>query len=45
MQRFVPVVSSTGKALMPTTNQKANRLIEKGRAVRRFDRGLFYIKP
>lgn len=44
MQKFVPVVSSTGKPLMPTTNRKADRLIERGRAVRRFDRGLFYIK-
>lgn len=44
MQKFVPVVSSNGKPLMPTTNRKADKLIEKGRAVRRFDRGLFYIK-
>lgn len=44
MQKFVPVVSSTGKPLMPTTNKKADKLIEKGRAVRRFDRGLFYIQ-
>lgn len=29
---------------MPTTNKKANKLIAKGRALRRFDRGLFYIK-
>lgn len=29
---------------MPTTNKKANKLIAKGKAVRRFDRGLFYIK-
>lgn len=43
-QKFVPVVSSTGKRLMPTTNKKANKLIVSGRAVRRFDRGLFYIK-
>jgi hypothetical protein len=28
---------------MPTTSKKADRLIESGRAVRRFDRGLFYI--
>lgn len=44
MQRFVPVVSSTGKRLMPTTNKKANKLIASGRALRRFDRGLFYIR-
>jgi hypothetical protein len=44
MQRYVPVVSNTGKPLMPTTNQKANKLIERGRAVRRFNRGVFYIQ-
>jgi hypothetical protein len=44
MQKFVPVVSSSGKPLMPTSNRKADRLIAKGRAVRRFDRGLFYIQ-
>ena len=38
------VISSIGKPLMPTSNQKADKLIAKGRAVRRFDRGLFYIK-
>jgi RRXRR protein len=44
MQKFVPVISSTGKRLMPTSNKKADKLIVKGRAVRRFDRGLFYIQ-
>jgi RRXRR protein len=44
MQPMVPVVSATGKPLMPTTHKKANRLIARGRAQRRFDRGLFYIK-
>ena len=44
MQQFVPVVSKSGKPLMPTTNHKADKLIAKGRAVRRFDRGLFYIQ-
>lgn len=44
MQNFVPVVSKTGKRLMPTTNKKADKLIAKDRAVRRFDRGLFYIQ-
>lgn len=29
---------------MPTTNRNANKLIERNRAIRRFDRGLFYIK-
>jgi hypothetical protein len=41
---MVPVVSATGKPLMPTTHRRANRLLAKGRALRRFDRGLFYIK-
>jgi RRXRR protein len=44
MQPMVPVVSATGKPLMPTTHRKANKLIARGRALRRFDRGLFYIK-
>ena len=44
MQKFVPVLSSTGKRLMPTSNRKADRLIAKNRAVRRFDRGLFHIQ-
>jgi len=44
MQAFVPVISASGKPLMPTTNRNADRLIAKGRALRRFDRGLFYIK-
>ncbi|MCQ3929778.1 MAG: hypothetical protein DPW16_04910 [Chloroflexi bacterium] len=43
-QQFVPVVGRTGKPLMPTTHKRANKLIPKGRAVRRFDRGLFYIQ-
>ena len=44
MQPMVPVVSATGKPLMPTTHRRANRLLARGRALRRFDRGLFYIK-
>jgi hypothetical protein len=44
MQFYVPVLSSTGKRLMPTTNRKADRLIFRGRALRRFDRGLFSIQ-
>src|SRR5258707_3464607 len=43
-QKYVPVRGSTGKPLMPTTNQKADKLIEKGRAIRGFDRGIFYIR-
>jgi hypothetical protein len=40
----VPVVSSTGKPLMPTSNKRANQLIKAGRALRRFSKGVFYIK-
>jgi RRXRR protein len=44
MQPMVPVISATGKPLMPTTHRRANQLIARGRALRRFDRGLFYIE-
>lgn len=44
MQPSVPVISASGKRLMPTTHRKANKLVEKGRAIRRFDRGLFFIR-
>lgn len=44
MQKYVPVVGKTGKPLMPTTNRNADKLIAKDKAVRRFDRGLFYIQ-
>jgi hypothetical protein len=40
----VPVISSTGKPLMPTSNQRANQLIRAGKAWRRFSKGVFYIK-
>ena len=40
----VPVVSSTGKPLMPCNNHRANELIAKGKALRRFSKGLFYIR-
>src|SRR5579859_4212076 len=43
-QRYVPVISSTRKPLMPTTNQRANALLRRGRAIKGFDRGLFYIQ-
>ena len=42
--QYVPVVSSTNKPLMPCHPARARELIRKSRAVRRFDRGLFYIK-
>ncbi len=44
MQQYVTVVGKQGKPLMPTNNTNANKLIARGKAVRRFDRGLFYIK-
>ena len=40
----VPVVSSTGKPLMPTSNLRANQLILAGKALRRFSKGVFYIR-
>jgi len=42
--KYVPVVSKTGKPLMPCSNYRANELIRKGKALRRFKSGLFYIK-
>ena len=44
MQKFVPVISAIGKPLMPTTNYRANELIKKNKAKRRFKAGIFYIK-
>jgi hypothetical protein len=41
---FVPVVGSEGKPLMPCRPERARELVRSGRAVRRFDRGLFYIR-
>ncbi len=40
----VPVESSTGTPLMPCHPARARELIGKGRAVRRFRRGLFFIQ-
>lgn len=42
--QYVPVVSNTGERLMPCHAARARELVRKGRAVRRFDRGLFYIQ-
>jgi hypothetical protein len=42
--QYVPVLSSTGQKLMPCHAARARELVRKGRAVRRFDRGLFYIQ-
>lgn len=43
-QPWVPVVSSIGKPLMPCSPRRARRLLEKGKAVKRWYRGFFYIK-
>jgi len=42
--RFVPVLSRTGQRLMPCHAARARELLRTGRAVRRFDRGLFYLQ-
>src|SRR6266568_3707360 len=42
--QFVPVISSSGKPLMPCHPARARELMRKGRAKGRFDRGLFYIR-
>jgi hypothetical protein len=41
---FIPVVSSIGKALMPCHPARARELLRKGKAVRRFKTGFFYIQ-
>ena len=43
-QPWVPVVSSIGKPLMPCSPRRARKLLEKGKAVKRWYRGFFYIK-
>lgn len=40
----VAVVSSTGTPLMPCHPARARELVREGRALRRFDRGLFYLR-
>lgn len=42
--QHVPVVSSTGKPLMPCHPARARELVKRERAVRRFNRGIFYIR-
>lgn len=42
--QYVPVISSTGKPLMPCHPARARELVRKGRAVRRFERGIFYVQ-
>ncbi len=41
---YVPVVGADGKPLMPCHPARARELVRKGRALRRFDRGLFYLQ-
>ena len=44
LQPRVPVISITGIPLMPCHQARANELIRKGKALRRFTNGIFYIK-
>jgi hypothetical protein len=41
---YVPVVSSIGKPLMPCHPARARELVRAGKALRRFNKGLFYIQ-
>ncbi len=41
---YVPVLSADGKPLMPCHPATARELVRKGRAVRRFRNGFFYIR-
>jgi hypothetical protein len=41
---FVPVVSNSGKPLMPCHPARARELVRKGKAIKRFDRGIFSIR-
>ena len=43
-QRWVPVVSSTGKPLMPCSPKRARKLMKSDKAIPRHLKGLFYIK-
>ena len=43
-QRWVPVVSSTGLPLMPCRPVRARKLVQRGRAVKRWKNRLFYIQ-
>ena len=43
-QQWVPVVSSTGKPLMPCSPKRARKLMKSGKAIPRHLKGLFYIK-
>jgi len=41
---WVPVVSKTGKPLMPTRPKRARELLKKGKAIPRWKAGTFYIQ-
>lgn len=41
---YVPVVSSTGKPLMPCHPARARELVQRSNAIRRFSKGIFYIR-
>src|SRR5260221_7706183 len=41
--QYVPVLSATGQPLMPCHPARARELVRSGRAIRRFDRGLYYL--
>lgn len=43
-QRWVPVVSSTGKPLMPCSPARARKLLKAKKAVKKFYHGFFYIQ-
>src|SRR5205823_3174959 len=42
--QYIAVISSTGKPLMPCHPARARELVRKGCAIKRFDRGLCYLK-
>lgn len=42
--QWVPVVSATGTPLMPCHAARARELVRKGRAVRRFRKGIFFLQ-
>lgn len=41
---FIPVISKTGKPLMPTNSARARKLIKVGKARGKFKKGLYYIQ-
>lgn len=43
-QRWVPVISSTGLPLMPCRPVRARKLVQRGRAIKRWKNRLFYIQ-